>query len=85
MRTFYGCSPMCNFPQRMPVEDYTAGLLAVRELVSGDDNFGTFYVPRDPHTFSHGSPGATSVGGTTLGAWLGAMLADGPSWDDVGL
>lgn len=86
MRTFYGYgySPGCNFPQSMPTGDYTAGLLAVRELVQSEDNFRTFYMPGDQHTFSYGSLGATSVGGTTLGAWLGAMLSGDAGWNHVG-
>lgn len=86
MRTFYGYgySRGCDFPQNMPGEDYTAGLLGTRELVSGFDNFQTFYVPGDQHTFTYQGLGANSSGGVTLGEWLGQMVSGDSAWADVG-
>ncbi len=86
MRSFYGYgySPRCDFPQNMPGEDYAAGLMGTRELLSGADNFATFYVTGDQHTFTYQSLGLNSTGGTTLGDWLGLMVEGDASWDDVG-
>lgn len=86
MRTFYGYgyAPRCDFPQNMPGEDYAAGLEGTRELVAAYDNFATFYVTGDQHTFTYQSLGANSVGGTTLGDWLGLMVDGDEAWDDVG-
>ena len=86
MRTFYGYgySPRCDFPQNMPGEDYSAGLLGARELISGHDNFRTFYVPGDQHTFTYQGLGRSSSDGVTIGAWLGQMLSDDAAWTDLG-
>ncbi|MEZ4339849.1 MAG: pectin acetylesterase-family hydrolase [Sandaracinaceae bacterium] len=86
MRQFFGFgySPGCNFPQDMPAEDYTAGLNGTRALLSGFDNFGTFFLPGSQHTFTYQSLGLNSVGGTTIGEWLGQMVDGDPTWDDVG-
>ena len=53
-------------------------------LLSGFDNFGTFFLPGSQHTFTYQSLGLNSVGGTTIGEWLGQMVDGDPTWDDVG-
>lgn len=80
----YGYSSGCNFPMNMPGEDYAAGLLEVREALAGDDNFRTFYVPGEQHTFTYQDLSATSAGGVTISTWLTQLLDDDPAWSDVG-
>jgi len=88
MRSFYGFgySDGCDFPASMPGSEYTAGLEAARDLMSGYDNFRSFYVPGEQHTFTYQSLSRTSSEGTELGSWLGAMLDDDDDdeWRDLG-
>jgi len=85
MRGFfgYGYSSGCDFPADMPADDYAAGLLDARDLISGYDNFRTYYVAGTQHTFTGQELGRTEVDDVPLGDWLGGMLGDG-AWDDVG-
>lgn len=80
----YGYSTYCNFPAGMPGEDYAAGLLEVREALSGDDNFRTFYLAGDRHTFTYQDLSANSVGGVTIATWLTQLLEGDAAWTDVG-
>ncbi len=86
MRQFfgYGYSPACNFPQNMPGEDYAAGILGARALVAGHDNFRSYFVPGDQHTFTYQSLSRSSSEGINLGEWLRQMLADESAWTDLG-
>lgn len=85
-RTFYGYgySRFCNVPSPMPAEDFAAGLEEVRAMLASDDNFHTYYVPGEQHTFSYMSLSSTSVDGTTLATWLTELVEDDPAWSDVG-
>jgi hypothetical protein len=85
-RTFYGYgySRFCNVPEEMPAEDFAAGLGDVRTLMSDDENFHTFYVPGEQHTFSYQPLSSTQVGGTSLAAWLTHLVDDDAAWTDVG-
>lgn len=80
----YGYSASCRIPGNMPGEEFRAGLLEVRSSMSAFDNFRTFYVPGDRHTFTGSSLASTSVGGTTLTDWVGQLVAEDPSWPHVG-
>lgn len=86
IRTFYGYgySPACNFPQNMPGEDFAAGLDQVRDMMSGVDNFHTFFVAGEDHTFTYQSLSNASVDGVTLATWLGDLVAGSLAWTDVG-
>ncbi|MBO6940142.1 MAG: hypothetical protein JJ863_34540 [Deltaproteobacteria bacterium] len=80
----YGYSSGCNLPSTMPPEDYRAGLLEVRELMSGDANFQTFYVTGDSHTFTFGGLSGSFAGGVSLADWLEQFRTDDDAWTDVG-
>jgi hypothetical protein len=80
----YGYSASCRLPANMPGEEYSAGLLELRDAMSAFDNFRTFYVEGNRHTFTGSSLTATSVGATDLSTWT-AQLIDGDSaWSNVG-
>ncbi len=80
----YGYSRQCNLPLGMPADDYTAGLNELRERMADDDNFHTFYVPGDEHTFSYMALSATSAGGVTLEDWYTQLVEGDAAWTDVG-
>ena len=86
MRQFFGIglSPRCNFPIGMSGEVYEAGLIDLRDRVlSPHDRIHTFFVDGDRHTFVYEQLGRVTSGGTTLSAWLGAMLDGDASWSNV--
>jgi hypothetical protein len=85
-RTFYGYgySRFCNVPIGMPAEDFTAGLVELRALLEGDENFKTFYVPGDAHTFSYLTLSSTTAGSTTLATWLTQLVSADAAWDHAG-
>jgi hypothetical protein len=80
----YGYSAGCNFPATMPGEDYAAGLTRLRETTAGDDNFHTFYLPGDAHTFTYTTLSSTSSAGVSLATWITQLVGDDPAWSDVG-
>jgi hypothetical protein len=80
----YGLSPMCNFPQNMPGAQYESGLLGLREMLAPYDNFETFYVPGEQHTFSYESLSLASSSGTSLDTWVRQLVDGDPTWTDVG-
>ncbi len=80
----YGYSRFCNLPELMPPEDFEAGVLELRTMMSADPNFATFYVSGSAHTFSYADLSSTSVGGTTLATWLTQLVGGDAAWDDVG-
>lgn len=86
MRNFYGIglSPRCNFPATMSADQFQAGILDLRSHVDPLDQTATFYVTGDAHTFLPDDLGGASVGTTTLGAWLGQMVAGDAAWSHVG-
>lgn len=80
----YGYSRHCDFPAAMSAEDYTAGLNQVRDLMSTDAGFHTFFVPGDQHTFTYMDLSATVAGDTTLAQWIGQLVDGDSAWTDVG-
>jgi len=80
----YGYTSRCDRPSTMPAEDYEAGLEALRTLMASDDNFGTFYVTGESHTFTSGNLSGVSAGGVTLADWLQQFRTDDAAWTDVG-
>jgi hypothetical protein len=80
----YGYVPACNRPATMPPEDYEAGLIGVRDLMSADSNFRTYYVPGDSHTFTYGDLSNTEIDGVTLNTWVDQFVEGDAAWTDVG-
>ena len=87
IRTFfgYGYSASCSSAMRMPADEFRAGLLDLRDrLLAPYDNFQTFYVEGDQHTFLGRPVGDVSTGGTGLGPWITQLIEGDSEWDDVG-
>ncbi len=80
----YGYSAGCNLPTTMPPEDYEAGLLELRELMTDEANFRTFYVSGDAHTFTFRDLDSSSTDGVILADWLEQLTTDAPAWPNVG-
>lgn len=85
IRAFYGYGYFrtCDFPAPMPAEDYTAGLVELRdELIPDGANFHTYIVEDDFHTMGSRRLDHESTGGG-LGDWLRQQLEDDATWSDV--
>jgi len=81
----YGYSASCMSPSSMRASEFRAGLEDLRDRVLGShDNFHTFYAEGDSHTFLGQPLGSIEVDGVTLGDWIGQLLDDAGSWNDVG-
>jgi hypothetical protein len=81
----YGYSPSCRSPMGMRAEEFTAGLIDLRDnVLAPHDNFRTFYVNGDSHTFLGQPLSNTNVGGITLAEWIRQLVEDDPAWSNVG-
>ncbi len=86
IRSFFGFGyPTCMSTQPMPAAAYTEAITSLRTNVLADTtNFKMFTLTGATHVWLFSPFSQTSVGGTTLGAWLTAMLSGDAAWDHAG-
>lgn len=85
IRVFYGFGyPTCSSTNPMPEAQFTAAVTSLRtDVIGARTNFKMFTIAGGGHVWTLNPLSQTMSGGTSMSAWLTAMLDGSASWDHV--